>query len=63
MTATAQMGAMFGVSCSNCGADADVDVEVMAVDTGEVVRDVYACESCASEIQVGAGFHVAAEAL
>lgn len=57
MAATAGL-AMFGTDCVNCDSDADVDVEVLNTGTGETVRDVFACESCASEIDVGANYYV-----
>lgn len=57
------MGTMFGAECVNCDADADVDVQVMDVETGEIVRDVFACNACEAQIDVGANFHVASEAL
>jgi hypothetical protein len=60
---SATMGSVFGVDCTNCGSNADVDVQVMACDTGEVVRDVYACDACEDEIQVGQGFYVSTEEL
>lgn len=51
-------GTVVSTGCSNCDADADFDVEVMATETGEVVRDVYACTTCADEISVGSEFYV-----
>lgn len=52
MSATMFGGAVVSTECSNCDADAEYDVEVLATDSGEVVRDVYACETCADEISV-----------
>jgi len=52
-----------GVECSNCGADADFDVEVMDVNTGTVVRDVFACEACAESIDVGEDYYVGMDAV
>lgn len=60
-TASTAFGGMFDFECDGCGAAADYDVEVMDKETGETVRDVYACEGCAREIDVPDRFHVAAE--
>lgn len=52
-TSTAVMGgATFGTDCSNCDADASYDIEVLVADTGETVRDVFACEDCADAVSV-----------
>lgn len=52
-TTTAMIGgATFGTECSNCGSEADFDVEVLVTDTGETIRDVFACADCADGIDV-----------
>jgi uncharacterized Zn finger protein len=57
-TQTINMGGMFGVDCTGCGGEADVDVEVINRETGETARDVYACEDCADDISVPSAFAV-----
>lgn len=54
---------MFGVDCAGCDDDADVDVTVYDNATGEVAKDVYACNDCADAISVPDTYTVTATAL
>lgn len=62
-TKTAEAFTAFGVDCSNCDSEADVDVMVFDATSGEVVRDVYACAACEASIDVPAGYSVTTTSL